>query len=854
MRRYLSVGLLLLVLSVNAYVRMMPVFLPDAERLARGFVLSEESAKAANAVNEKFKNIPGELRGKIIDALENSRSPAARKDIAKRIRIKTKEARLEYQDERGHTYLLEYDPYHWYRLVNNLVKTGRVWDKEELGRKLDSFMLAPIGMEAKPTVHQNLHVYLAFFAFKVVSFFLGDLSVMHFVFYIPLIVTIIALIVLYLFCGTLSKDSLNITGLVAVAVMGFSPIFANRSLAGWFDTDAYIILFSLFIIWLFYLALRQGQSFRKRSVFCLLAAVNMGLFSFTWDAWWYIFDILVIVSVLLALDIWLARKFSPQEEGVAPVAAIAGLFIVLSFIFVAIFSGYEMVWRFFADQLKVFYTGGGLDTDFWPRAYLTVQELQGKQPLEIMRLAGANFFFFPALAFALYQALIIGRVPRERQFVTILFFVWGVVFFFLSVKAIRFTMFLSLPVAVFCGLLADWLVRVLFKKVSLSAAQAMIGRVALVIFYIFLVFFTAEGLRYRQTRLIIIKKDMRDVLTGIKAGTPKDAIINTWWDYGHWIKALADRRVIFDGSTQNTPLSYWIARVFVTRDEIEAAGILRMLNSGSNKAFEELEKLGFDKLKCMGMLKRMIRMNKDRAGQFLLNSGVGVNDADRILGLTHNPRPAYFLVTPQFLSFTSALSFLGGWDFAKAEIYKKFREVKPAEFIRYLKTVHNFSDDDAARLQGVLSLLDKRAALDWISPRAPFNKESFNFVKVKDKLFFDSGFTVDLKDYSVSFYNPANGGWYIPRSIIYIEDSALKELPLENSNIDISVLLLKRNDNYKLVAFDSRFSGSMLVRLCYLDGAGLEYFKPVMGKDAIGPGGGKIVVYKLDWEKMKQGY
>jgi len=200
------------------------------------------------------------------------------------------------------------------------------------------------------------------------------------------------------------------------------------------------------------------------------------------------------------------------------------------------------------------------------------------------------------------------------------------------------------------------------------------------------------------------------------------------------------------------------------------------------------------------------------------------------------------------------LSFLGGWDFAKAEIYKKFREVKPAEFIRYLKTVHNFSDDDAARLQGVLSLLDKRAALDWISPRAPFNKESFNFVKVKDKLFFDSGFTVDLKDYSVSFYNPANGGWYIPRSIIYIEDSALKELPLENSNIDISVLLLKRNDNYKLVAFDSRFSGSMLVRLCYLDGAGLEYFKPVMGKDAIGPGGGKIVVYKLDWEKMKQGY
>jgi len=39
-------------------------------------------------------------------------------------------------------------------------------------------------------------------------------------------------------------------------------------------------------------------------------------------------------------------------------------------------------------------------------------------------------------------------------------------------------------------------------------------------------------------------------LTKIKQNASEDAIINSWWDFGHWFKAVGDRAVTFDGTPQ----------------------------------------------------------------------------------------------------------------------------------------------------------------------------------------------------------------------------------------------------------------------------------------------------------------
>ena len=45
------------------------------------------------------------------------------------------------------------------------------------------------------------------------------------------------------------------------------------------------------------------------------------------------------------------------------------------------------------------------------------------------------------------------------------------------------------------------------------------------------------------------------VFEKIKNETPENSVINTWWSPGHFIKAMSNRRVTFDGATINFPQS-----------------------------------------------------------------------------------------------------------------------------------------------------------------------------------------------------------------------------------------------------------------------------------------------------------
>jgi len=75
--------------------------------------------------------------------------------------------------------------------------------------------------------------------------------------------------------------------------------------------------------------------------------------------------------------------------------------------------------------------------------------------------------------------------------------------------------------------------------------------------------------------------------------SPADSVVNSWWDFGHWFKVVAGRRVLFDGMTQNTPYAYWMAQVFLSDDETAAARTLKMLDASGLEGVELLvDRLG----------------------------------------------------------------------------------------------------------------------------------------------------------------------------------------------------------------------------------------------------------------------
>ncbi len=849
MKKYAPLILLVIALGANVFLRVSTAFLPSLDDQARQFAINEINNAAKKQVDEQFKDMPDQAKFKVKEDLAKAWQKEQKKYFKELIKNKQKELKSEFQDEQGQTFLLELDPYHWFRLVKNFESIGKVGDKVIKGVEYDSFMLAPEGMEAGVSLHKNFHVYLSAFLFKIIKFFNRDIALTHFVFYIPVFISTLALIVLFLLCLSLSSSGLNIAGFLAVMSLGLAPMFLQRSLGGWFDTDPYVVLFSLLSVWIFYLSIRQKTPLKRVIILSVVSGIIIGLFSFTWDGWWYIFDLLILSALYYLLNLCILKKDTHKKIEIRlPLVSLIS-FILSSLVFAVIFSGQEVARHFITGPIKLFAAKDYLGAQFWPNTFLTVGELRKVGMLDIFESIGGVVVLLSALFYLLF--ILADKKSKDyasRQFIGFLFIFWIAVMLYVSSNAIRFSLLLAVPAAVCFGLFWEKVFDYLSRLIGRLWKMPKIKEALIAVFVIlFLLFAFDKALTVSETEPLMNKSWWR-VLNEIKIQTPKSAILNSWWDYGHWFKAIAERRVIFDGATQNTPMSYWMGRVFLTDNETEATGILRMLNSGSNKAFEELEKLGFDKSKCMSILNEIIMVKRKDAEAILTKYVSKKEDRDRVLMYTHNPNPAYFIVEPSLMPKMAAISFLGGWDFKKADIYNAFQKYKKDDFIDYLIKRQNYAKEEALKLYNNLVFLNKEDALAWISPKYKYHRQSVNYIKDNNVLFFDNNFVVDLSNYHAYFNNMQTGKWGIPKSIFYLEAGALKEVALPGNDSSVSFLLLKDKEDYKLVVLDGVLARSMLTRMYFLKGEGLKNFTPLI-KEELKDSRGRIIVYKIEWDK-----
>lgn len=850
MKKYSWLILLAIALGVNIYFRLSSATLSFLKSEARQFAINEINAAAKKQVDEQFKDMPGQVRLKVREDLSKAWQKDEKKYFDEIMANKLKELKAQFQDEQGQTFLLELDPYHWFRLVRNLDTSGRVGTEVVKGIEYDSFMLAPSGIKAEVSLHKNFHVYLASFLYKAAKLFNKNVNLMHFVFYIPIFISSLALIILFFICFNLGSGGLNMAGFLATITLGLSTMFLQRSMGGWFDTDPYVVLFSLLSIWLFYLSIRQDNTIKNGIALSVLSGVSIGLFSFTWDGWWYVFDLIVLSGIYYIANLALLKK--GKYSGIKirlPLVSLAS-FVLSSVIFVVLFSGQGIARHFITGPISVFAAKDYLGGQFWPNAFLTVGELNKSGIKNIIGLTGGILVFVSALLYLFY--LLADKKSKDyvsRQFMGFLFIFWVAVMICVSINAVRFSLLLTVPLAICFGLFWEGVFGLLSNFISRFWKFQIRKEALFIIFSAIFCFFVFDKAIPETENVPLIRKSWWKVLSEIRVKTPNDAIINSWWDFGHWFKAIAERPVIFDGATQNTPLCYWMGRVFLTDNETEAVGILRMLNSGSNRAFEELEKLGMSKNKCLDILNEIIMFKKRHDADAALAKYLPKKeDRDRILKYTHNPRPAYFIVEPSLMPKMNAISFLGGWNFERAQIYNIFQKLGKAEFVDYLCKNHNYNKENALKLYNNLLFLNKEDALNWISPRYKYHRQPLNCIKDNNVLFFDNSFVVDLNNYHAYFNNLQTGKWAAPKSIFYSEAGGLKELSFPDSSSDTSFLLIKDNGNYRLVVLDSILAKSMLTRLYFLDGEGLRNFTPLI-KENLKDKYSNIIVYKIDWEK-----
>lgn len=823
-----------LTLSLNIYFRTFPINFPQLKIQAKNIVKQNIYQEAVKEINNKFIDAPSLIKDKLVKSLvlEKKRQKKIIKNqiLQEYLRLKDR-----YQDDSGSTYLMEFDCWHWARYVDNVLKHGYPGDKIVKGRQFDSLMLAPSGMN----LHwNNFLFYISSFLYKIFSL-IKPVPLFTFLFYLPLFLIGLFIIILYLFC---LRYWGNLCAITASSFVGMAPIFLQRSSAGWFDTDILNLFFPLLIIWS-YLLVFNASTFKKRLFWIFLAGFWTGLFSFTWHQWWFIFLIVIIYEIYSLLN-WACEylQYKIKNFNLLKLHIFSSVsFLLFSFLWIIIFSGFEPLKNLYFQVKDALILNKALTSSIWPNVYATVQELKKAGILEMAYPIGGQFLFTLSLGCMLVLLFLLSKRKSKytafKQEAMLIFTIWFIIMFFSCFRGIRFTIFLLLPLGISLG----WMIN---EVIGYFSNKKWINIVVLVIVIVFQIKFINNASIVAKEIFPFMNDVWYKTLVDIKEISPKEAIINSWWDYGDWFKAVSERRVIFDGQSQNTPQAYWMACVLTTDNEEEAMAILRMLNNGGNQAFELINRNLKDPFKSIFILKKALSSTPEIARKNLLEFLLP-SDAEQIIKLLFDkPDRAIFVVDYAMQNKMSTISYLSNWNLAKVYLSQNIHKKRTDEITDFLMNL-GIDKQSIERLYQEINLISGRDLDNWISERA---KIFYERPKGKEKngiILFEQGLVYNPTEKQVYLYSQQENIYKIPRSLFLFERDSLKEISYPDYDLDFSVLIFRTEKDYQAVFLDRNLAKSLFARLYFLEGKGLKHFRKLVENS---DGDDYIRVFEIIWD------
>ncbi|MBU1998516.1 MAG: hypothetical protein KKE64_03370, partial [Candidatus Omnitrophica bacterium] len=806
-----------LIIFINLYLRTFPAYFPQYVDFAKKIVDQRLRFQSAQEIEGKFGNFSSLAKDRL---LKNEITNAYKKNPKfwslqlsnEYLRLKNK-----HQDSLGQTYLMELDCWHWARYTENIVRLGHPGDKIVRGKNVDTLMLAPKGSN----LHwDNFLYYSSAFIYKIFNFFKRT-PLFTFLFYIPLFYVFVFLVVLYFFAY---RFGANIAGIISCLFVGLCPLFVPRSCLGWYDKDILNLLFPV-LIFMTYLQGFDTQSRRKRFFLLIFSSFWLGLFCFTWLAWWFVLPILILYELFNFITIfygYLRHKNNRDYRAVFKKHLVYLFsFLFLGSVWIILFCGFQPFKFFFGFMIDALTLNKPLNISIWPNVYSTVGELRRSTYLEISRSIGGNIIF----ALSLLSIPVVFWFTRKdagyKRGASIILFIWFLSMFYACFKGVRFVVFLSVPLALFLGwgisCLSDF-----FKRKNRLVTTLATG--CLVIYLSGL--FINNGFKSAKTIYPLMDDVWYRLLSVVRENTPQESILNSWWDFGDWFKVVARRAVIFDGQSQNVPQAHWMARVFLSTSEEEALRILRMLNNGGNDAFEIINARVKDPYRSIFILNSLISGSpgKEKA-RGILDKYLNKEGVDKVLGLLFDvPQRAYFIVDPTLASKMHAFSYLGKWDFSRVYLMQSIRKKEKNQVINYLEGL-GLKKDSAQKLYQEANLIADKDLDNWVSSRYQFFSGILRGQEKDNVVYFENGFIYNPNQQTIVLFNPQDGQYKIPRSLFILQEDEIVEIPYPNANLGFSILVFKTDKGYQAVSLSRELGKSLFVRLYYLGGVGLKYFK-----------------------------
>jgi hypothetical protein len=511
---------------------------------------------------------------------------------------------------------------------------------------------------------------------------------------------------------------------------------------------------------------------------------------------------------------------------------------------VSFFIGWPAVRYLYYYVKDIIFLNTPIKFNLWPNTYATVGEIKKADIFQITESVGAPFLLLVSLISMLALFLHTLRNPKfsgiKREAMVILVF-WFIAIFFACSKGARFVMFLLIPLGVSLG----WLLQEAYDYAHTKNIRWLA----------FLVIFTAallslklivDGARTAQGIFPLMNDPWYKVLTELRTKTPKNAVLNSWWDFGDWFKVVCRRRVIFDGQSQNTPQAYWMANVFLAKKEDDAIAILRMLNNGGNQAFELIDSYLNDPLRSVLLLKQAMAAGHQLKAEVILGKSLSPAITDRVIKLlfAKPQQKAYFVVDYSLQWKIAPISFLGNWDFAKVYLRQTRDKKKKGQLIKHLIDL-GVEKKQAKKLYNESGLISSSDSEFWVTRRMRLHSNLSAGQSKNETVLFDNGYVYTPRDHNIYLYSARNKKYKVPKALFIFEQGKLKQFNYTSSDLDWAALLLKDKESYQGMLLDYDLAESLFVRLYFYNGQGLKHFKPLLEEK---DGENYIRVFEIIWD------
>ncbi|MFA5088679.1 MAG: STT3 domain-containing protein, partial [Candidatus Omnitrophota bacterium] len=656
--------------GIGLFLRLYPLLhhvSSDSSEKATVLVLSNLRVKIASSIKKNFPNLTPLERNRLVKDNFDDILRKERDNLQKTIEKTARAIDKQQGYPQPHPYLLASDSYYYYGLTENIVETGKMSDTIKGSKYLNKLMLAPQGHWEPLT----LHPYVGYYLYRILSLFQPDISLAYAVSLTPLVITLLALIPLLAICAMSQAGPLS--SLVSAVLFLLSPIFLKRTSFGWYDNDPYNIFFPLLILAVLFYSLRQLSHRRNTVILAVICSALMTLYSLFWQGWVFFLSVIFISWIgIILYNRFVARD--PAWRGndlLFPAVMVAMTFLGIAFVFgtqeffILFQEGWKAINDFLTPKLSA-----------WPDLYLSVGELK-KTPFALLVELAGGIFFFSCAVLGLALSFLKPKEQSEKWLPAqaIILGVFLSASLFMGLGALRFVLFCLVPLALLCPIglkfLSDRAQRHLAKMIPSPLYRSRLSSAAVwcIVILLLIPFIRQRGKNMPNIVNKIFNSTWERVLIKIKEETPSDSIINTWWPPGHFIKAVAKRRVTFDGATINNPQGYWLSYIFLCPDERQAAGLLRMLNNSANQSAEYLQGIGIKTSTSVDTLKKIAGLDQEKARQYLKrNLPLTEKQTEDLLKLTHRPPPpSYLMIYNECIEKNMEFKFIGGRNFKKIE-------------------------------------------------------------------------------------------------------------------------------------------------------------------------------------------